>query len=78
MLYNVVLVSAVLLSFKLKILLEEGMAAQSSILAWRIPWTVQSMVSQSQKGLSDFHFCFSNRSIFLYSTVLVSVVQQTD
>ena len=46
MLYNVVLVSAVLLSFKLKILLEEGMAAQSSIRAWRIPWTVQSMVSQ--------------------------------
>ena len=33
-------------------LLEEGMAAYSSILAWRIPWTeepggLQSMVSQT-------------------------------
>ena len=26
--------------------LEEGMATHSSILAWRIPWTVQSMGSQ--------------------------------
>ena len=27
-------------------ILEEGMAAHSSILAWRVPWTVQSMVLQ--------------------------------
>ena len=27
-------------------LLEKGMATHSSILAWRIPWTVQSMGSQ--------------------------------
>ena len=27
-------------------LLEKGKAAHSSILAWRIPWTVQSMGSQ--------------------------------
>ena len=27
--------------------LEKGKAAHSSILAWRIPWTVQSMGSQS-------------------------------
>ena len=38
--------------------LEEGMAAHSSMLAWRIPWTkepggLQSMGSQSQTGLSD-------------------------
>ena len=26
--------------------LEKGMATQSSILAWRIPWTIQSMGSQ--------------------------------
>ena len=39
-------------------LLEEGMAAYSSILAWRIPWIeepggLQSMRSQSQTRLSD-------------------------
>ena len=39
--------------------LEEGMATQTSIVAWRIPWTeepggLQSRVLQSQKGLSDF------------------------
>ena len=34
--------------------LEKGKAAHSSIPAWRIPWTVQSMRSQSQTRLSDF------------------------
>ena len=37
--------------------LEKGMATHSSILAWRIPWTVKSMGSQGV-GLSrlrDFH-----------------------
>ena len=38
--------------------LEKGMASQSSILAWRIPWTeepggLQSAGSQSQTRLSD-------------------------
>ena len=28
--------------------LEEGTATHSSILAWRIPWTVQSMVLQRE------------------------------
>ena len=37
--------------------LEKGMAAHSNILAWRIPWTVESMGSQ-RVGLSDFHFHF--------------------
>ena len=37
---------------------EEGMAAHSSILAWRIPWTeelggLQSMGKQSQSELID-------------------------
>ena len=33
--------------------LEKGKATHSHILAWRIPWTIQSMGSQR---LSDFHF----------------------
>ena len=37
--------------------LEKGKATHSSILAWRIPWTVQFMgVTKSQTQLSDFHF----------------------
>ena len=41
--------------------LEKGMAIHCSILAWRISWTeepgrLQSMGSQSQTRLSDFHF----------------------
>ena len=35
--------------------LEKGKATHSSILAWRIPWPVQSMGSQSRTLLSDFH-----------------------
>ena len=35
--------------------LEKGKATHSSILAWRIPWTVQYMGSQSWTQLSDFH-----------------------
>ena len=41
--------------------LEKGKATHSSVLAWRIPWTVQSMGLQSQKRLSDFH-SLSHRS----------------
>ena len=36
--------------------LEKGMTTHSSILVWRVPWTVQSMGLQSQTWLSDFHF----------------------
>ena len=36
--------------------LEKQKATHSSILAWRIPWTVQSMGSESQTRLNDFHF----------------------
>ena len=40
--------------------LEKGMATHSSILAWRIPWTVESTGSQTVKiQLSNFHFHFS-------------------
>ena len=38
--------------------LEKGKATHSSILAWRIPWAVQSIKSQSQARLSHFHFHF--------------------
>ena len=36
--------------------LEKGKATHSSILAWRISWTIQSMGSQSQTWMSNFHF----------------------
>ena len=47
--------------------LEKGMATQSSVLAWRIPWTeepggLQSTGSQESgdhKRLSDYTFTFS-------------------
>ena len=43
--------------------LEKEMAAHSSTLAWKIPWTeepgrLQSMGLQSRKQLSDFTFTF--------------------
>ena len=38
--------------------LEKGKAIHSSILAWRIPWTVDHGVAKSQTRLSDFHFHF--------------------
>ena len=34
---------------------EKGKASHSSILAWRIPWTVHG-VAKSRTQLSDFHF----------------------
>ena len=36
--------------------LEKAKAPHCSLLAWRIPGTVQSMGSQSRTRLSDFHF----------------------
>ena len=38
--------------------LEKGTATHSRILAWRIPWTVESMAGQSRTRLSGFHFTF--------------------
>ena len=35
--------------------LQKGKATHSSILAWRIPWTIDR-VAKSQTCLSDFHF----------------------
>ena len=45
--------------------LEKGKATHSSILAWRIPWTLHG-VAKSRTWLSDFHFTF----------VLVSAIHQ--
>ena len=37
--------------------LEKGKATHSSILAWRIPWNVQSTrAAKNWTRLSDFHF----------------------
>ena len=47
------------LSLGWKHFLEKGKAIHSSILAWRIPWTVQSMrVTKSRTQQSNFHFHF--------------------
>ena len=42
--------------------LEKGKATHSSILAWRIPWNMQSMGSQSRTRLSGLHFHFHHGS----------------
>ena len=39
--------------------LEKGKATHSSILAWRIPWTIVHGVAMNQTQLRDFHFTFS-------------------
>ena len=45
--------------------LEKGKATHSSILAWRIPWTIQSMGSQkSWTLLSDFHVEYNLTFLF--------------
>ena len=36
--------------------LKKGKATHSSILAWRIPWIIESMGFQSRTRLSNFHF----------------------
>ena len=41
--------------------LEKGKAIHSSILAWRIPWTIAHGVSKSRTRLSDFHFRLPHR-----------------
>ena len=39
-------------------LLEKGKSTHSSILAWRISWTIVHGVTKRQTGLSNFHFHF--------------------
>ena len=38
--------------------LEKGKGTHSSILAWKIPWTVVHSVTKSWIGLSNFTFTF--------------------
>ena len=38
--------------------LEKGKVTHSSILAWRIPWTIVHGVAKSQTRLSNFTFTF--------------------
>ena len=38
--------------------LEKGKATHSSVLAWRIPWNIQSLESQSQTRWVNFTFTF--------------------
>ena len=55
--------------------LEKEMATHSSILAWRIPWKVQSMGSQSWTRLRDSHFGLSHFVIYAwaqYSLLIMS------
>ena len=58
--------------------LEERKATHSSILAWRIPWTVQSMGAQSRTPLSNFYFTSSlqkeQRGVNIIGNIYFSVV----
>ena len=48
--------------------LEKGKATHSSILAWRIPWTIFHGVAKSRTRPSDFHF--QNKcSFYIYEIV---------
>ena len=46
--------------------LEKGKATHSSILAWRIPWTVLHGVATSRTRLSDFHFSLTFTYFFYF------------
>ena len=57
--------------------LEKGKATQSSILAWRIPCTIQSMRSQRVRhrtGLSDFHFHFPKYHVKQFDDLRVIIL----
>ena len=47
--------------------LEKAMATHSSVLAWRIPWTIVHGVTKSWTRLSNFHFHFSWHQLDLCS-----------
>ena len=56
----------------------EGKGYHSSIVAWRIPWTLQFMESQSRTWRSDFHFTSQWIKICLPTegTCVLSLVQE--
>ena len=41
--------------------LEKGKATHSSILAWRIPWTVFHGVTKNRTQLSNFHYYYAQQ-----------------
>jgi len=49
--------------------LEKGKATHSSILAWRIPWTVHG-VAKSRTQLSDFHFTLFHFTVNKFSAYI--------
>ena len=49
--------------------LEKGKSTHSSILAWRIPWTIVHGVTKSWTQLSDFHF--QDKEDVIYMCVIV-------
>ena len=52
--------------------LEKGKATHSSILAWRIPWTVQSMGSQRvghNRATFAFTFAFLSSNLILKTVI---------
>ena len=52
--------------------LKKGKATHSSILAWRIPWTVHWVV-KGQTQLSDFHFHFL--SVYTWASLIAQLVK---
>ena len=52
--------------------LKKGKATHSSILAWRIPWTVHWVV-KGQTRLSDFHFHFL--SVYIWASLIAQLVK---
>ena len=51
--------------------LEKGKATHSSILAWRIPWTVVHGVAKSGTYLSDFHFHLAMNALWTFHLLIV-------
>ena len=49
--------------------LEKGKATHSSILDWRIPWTIHGL-TKSQTRLSDFHFSLIGMPYVRYCFIL--------
>ena len=60
-------------------LLEKGEATHSSILAWRIPWTIYSLWGHNSPwGLKESDTTEWLKKKLMYNVVLVSGVQQSD
>ena len=55
--------------------LEKGKATHSSILAWRIPWTVHG-VAKNQTRLSDFHCTTLGLSLPSYRLELKKIIKE--